>query len=156
MLTDEQIIAAYGKPGDTDNLATISLPYPMRIAWDKSHSVTKMQCHKKLVGKFLSVFSDLKEAYGYDKLRELEIDVFGGCYNLRQMRGSKTKWSRHSWAIAIDLNPDKNGLKTSFEKSQFSNPEYKAMMYIFYKNGFINYGKELNKDSMHFEINVVS
>lgn len=155
MLTDAQIIASYGQPGDADNLAVISLPYPMRIAWDKSHSVTKIQCHKKLTGKFISVFSDLKKEYGYDRLRELEIDIFGGCYNLRKMRGSTTKWSRHSWGIAIDLNPDRNGLKTSWANSQFSKPEYNSIIDIFYKNGFINYGKELNRDSMHFEINIV-
>lgn len=154
MLTDEQIIKAYGQPGDPENLAVISLPYPMRIAWDKSHFVSKMQCHKKLTGKFQSVFEELLKVYGLDKLRELEIDIFGGCYNLRQMRGSKTKWSRHAWAIAIDLNPEKNGLKTAWANSQFSKPEYNSIIDIFYKNGFINYGKELNRDAMHWEINV--
>lgn len=150
MLSDDQILRRFGNPGE--NFSTIELPYPMRIAWDLSHSVTKMQCHKFAIGSFLSVFSDLKAHYGYDKLKELEIDIFGGCVNLRPMRGSKTKWSRHSWGIAIDLNPNKNGLKTAWANAQFSKPEYKPMVDIFYKNGFMSYGLERNYDSMHFEI----
>ena len=152
MLSDAQIIAKYGQPGDPDNLTTITLPYPMRIAWDLSHSVTKIQCHKLIATALLSVFNDLLANYGYDKLKELEIDLYGGCVNVRLMRGSKTRWSRHSWGIAIDLSPTKNGLKTKKPVAQFSKPEYKKMISIFYKNGFIGYGPEKDFDWMHFEI----
>lgn len=150
MLTDAQILNRFGQPGE--NFSTIELPYPMRIAWDLSHSVNKMQCHKFAIGSFMSVFSDLKTHYGYDKIKELGIDIFGGCVNLRPMRGSKTKWSRHAWGIAIDLDPARNGLRTTWANSQFFKVDYKPMLDIFYKNGFINYGKEKGFDAMHFEI----
>jgi hypothetical protein len=68
------------------------------------------------------------------------------------MRGSKTKWSRHAWGIAIDLDPTRNGLKANWESSQFSKPEYEPMLEIFEKYGFENYGKIKNYDSMHFEL----
>lgn len=150
MLTDQQIIAKYGQPGT--NIVTMALPYPMRIAWDLKTSITKMQCHKLLVPKFTAVFNDLLKAYGLNKLQELGIDIFGGCYNFRKMRGGN-KWSRHSWAIAIDLDPTRNGLKTPWKKAQFSKPEYKTMVDIFYKHGFFSLGKEKDYDAMHFEIN---
>lgn len=152
MLTDEQIIAKYGQPGDPDNLTTILLPYPMRIAWDKAKTGTKIQCHKLIAPNLLAIFNALLEHYGYDKLKELGIDLFGGCLSVRLMRGSKTKWSRHSWAVAVDLDPERNGLKVSWKNAQFSKPEYEAMIQIFYEHGFFNLGKERNFDAMHFEV----
>lgn len=152
MLTDAQIIAKYGEPGDIDNLTSITLPYPMRIAWDLSKSVNKITCHKLIAANLRAVFDDLLAHYGLPELQRFGIDLFGGCYNFRKMRGGN-RWSRHSWAIAIDLSPAKNGLKTKKPAAQFSKPEYKPMIEIFYKHGFIGYGPEKNYDWMHWEIN---
>ena len=153
MLTTQQIIAKYGKPDDdgSDYLVTIQLPYPMRLAWDKKASVTKIRCHKLIAEKLKLVFQDILTHYGLAKIQELGIDLFGGCFAFRKMRGGND-YSRHSWAIAIDLDPARNGLKTSWVKAQFSKPEYKPMIDVFYKHGFINLGKEKNYDAMHFEI----
>lgn len=153
MLTDEQIIAKYGKPGDPKNQTILKLPYPMRIAWDTKTTVTKIQCHKLIADSLLNVFEDLLDHYGLKKIQELGIDLFGGCLNVRLQRGSKTKWSRHAWGIAIDLDPARNGLKTKWKDSQFSKPEYKFMVDTFHKHGFIGYGPDRNYDAMHFEIN---
>lgn len=152
MLTDQQIIDKYGEPGDPANLVLINLPYPMRIAWDISKTVTRMQCHKLAADNFTNVFNDLLSHYGLPDTQRLGIDLFGGCYNFRKMRGGN-RWSRHSWAIAIDLDPARNGLKTKKPKAQFSKQEYQAMIDIFYKQGFISYGRERDFDWMHFEIN---
>lgn len=152
MLTEQQIIQKYGQPGDPTQLTVINLPYPMRIAWDTTKTVTKMQCHGLAAGSFIALFRALETHYGLAKLQELGIDLFGGCVNVRLQRGSKTKWSRHAWGIAIDLDPSRNGLKTKAPAAQFSKPEYKAMIDIFYKNGFIGYGPEKNYDWMHFEL----
>lgn len=148
MLTDQQIIQKYGEPGTS--LITIMLPYPMRIAWDTKVTVKKMQCHHKVADRLTNVFNELLLAYGLPKIKELGIDLFGGCYNFRKMRGGN-KWSRHSWGIAIDLDPSRNGLKTKWANSQFAKPEYKTMHEIFEKHGFFNLGKVKGFDSMHFE-----
>lgn len=152
MMTDEQIINKYGQPGDPDWLTTIQLPYPMRIAWDKAKTVTKIQCHKLIAPNLTAVFDDLLAYYTYPKLVELGIDLYGGCVNVRLMRGSKTKWSRHSWGIAIDLDPERNKLKETKKTARFARPEYKQMIEIFYNNGFISYGVEKDYDWMHFEV----
>ena len=155
MLNDQQTIEKYGQPGNTDNLTTITLPYPMRLAWPingKILSVTKITCHTLIAGRLLAVFNDLLSHYGYDTLKELGIDIFGGCYNLRLMRGSKTKWSKHSWAIAIDLDPARNKLRETKKTARFARPEYKPMIEIFYKHGFLSLGVEKDYDWMHFEI----
>lgn len=151
LLTDAQIISKYGQPGNADNFTVIQLPYPMRIAWDPKVTVMKMQCHELVADRFEAVFNDLLKTYGFDQIQKLGIDLFGGCVNVRTMRGSKTKWSRHSWGIAIDLDPARNGLKVKWKESQFSKPEYKPMIDIFYSHKFVNYGLELDRDSMHWE-----
>jgi hypothetical protein len=152
MLSENQIIAKYGQPGDPTKLKTIELPYPMRIAWDLSKTVTKIQCHKLIADRLLAVFNELQTVYGLKKIQALGIDLFGGCVNVRLQRGSKTKWSRHAWGIAIDLDPARNALKTKAPVAQFSKPEYKAMNDIFFKHGFVGLGREKNYDWMHFEI----
>lgn len=152
MLTTKQTIAKYGTPNESGTyLVTINLPYPMRIAWDTSTKVTRMRCHKDVAKNFEAVFADLLTHYGYDKIVELGIDLFGGCFNFRKMRGG-SDWSKHSWGIAIDLDPARNKLKETSRTARFARPEYKPMIDIFYKHGFISLGREKNYDWMHFEI----
>lgn len=151
-LTDAQIISKYGQPGNADNFTIIPLPYPMRIAWDNKVRVQKMQCHELAAEPFTKVFNQLLTHYGLPELQRLGIDLFGGCVNVRTMRGSKTRWSRHAFGIAIDLDPARNGLRVKKPVAQFSKPEYKPMIDIFYQNGFVSYGIEKDFDWMHFEL----
>ena len=152
MLTTKQIIQIYGQPNQQGSyLTTIQLPYPMRLAWDKNVKVNTMRCHKLVAQNFTNVFNDLLNHYGLAKIQELGIDLFGGCFNFRAMRGG-SDYSRHSWGIAIDLDPERNQLKETSKTARFARPEYKPMIDIFYKHGFVNLGVEKNYDWMHFEI----
>jgi len=152
-MTTNEIIKRYGQPNITGEgyLVTIDLPYPMRLAWDLNTTVTKMRCHKLIAENFKAVFADLLKLYGYAKIKELGIDLYGGCFNYRKMRGGNA-WSTHSWAISIDLDPARNLLKETARTARFARPEYKPMIDIFYKHGFISLGVERNYDWMHFEI----
>ena len=149
-MNTQQIIAKYGQPGDTDNFTTINLPYPMRIAWDTKMVVNKLTCHKAIAPFLEGVFKEMLTTYGLPKIQALGIDLFGGCYNFRKMRGGN-EWSVHSWALAIDLDPARNGLKQTSKTAQFAKPEYKPMIDIFYKHGFYSLGVEKNYDWMHFQ-----
>lgn len=153
MLTTQQTIKKYGNPNVTGEgyLVTVNLPYPMRLAWDTDTTTSKLRCHKLLADKFEAVFKDILAAYGLPKIKELGIDLFGGCFNFRKMRGGSS-WSKHSWGIAIDLDPARNTLKETSKTARFARPEYKEMIDIFYKHGFISLGREKNFDWMHFEI----
>ena len=153
MLNTKQIIQIYGQPNQQGSyLTTIQLPFPMRLAWDKKTSVTKMRVHKKAAQDFINVFNELLAVYGLAKIQALGIDLFGGCFAFRAMRGG-SDYSRHSWGIAIDLDPERNQLKESDKTARFARPEYKEMIDIFYKHGFVNLGVEKNYDWMHFEKN---
>ena len=152
MLTTQQAIKKYGVPNEVGSyLVTLNLPYPMRIAWDTKTTVNRIRCHKDVADNFKAVFDELLSVYGYDKIKELGIDLFGGCFNFRKMRGGDS-WSKHSWGIAIDLDPSRNTLKETSKTARFARPEYKQMIDIFYKHGFVSLGREKNYDWMHFEI----
>jgi len=152
-MTTQQITKKYGTPNETGvgYLVKIELPYPMRLAWDTDTTITTMMCHKLVAPKFKAAFTDILAEYGYRKIRELGIDLFGGCFNYRKMRGGSA-WSTHSWGIAVDLDPARNTLKETSKTARFARPEYKPMIDIFYKNGFESLGIEKNYDWMHFQI----
>jgi len=152
MITTTQATQKYGVPSKNPNyLTTLNLPYPMRLSWDKNIKVNKIQCHKLVGDKLGKIFTELLEIYGYDKIVELGIDLYGGCFNFRTMRGG-TAPSRHSWGIAIDLDPERNQLKETSATARFARDEYKQMIDIFYKHGFVSLGREKNYDWMHFEV----
>lgn len=168
MITLQQILTKYGQPGDNSKLTTITLPYPMKLAWAPTQVVTKITCHKLIAQPLIKVFSELLQAYGLDEIKRLGLDLFGGCVNVRPKRGTEKRYaqliaqgkiteayqllSRHAWGIAIDLDPARNGLRVKKPLAQFSKPEYKKMREIFYSNGFIGYGPEKDYDYMHWEI----
>lgn len=154
MITTDQLNKKYGIPNATGEgyLKTITLPFKMRVAWQRNSYVTKIQCHQLIADRLIAVFEDILSHYGYQRILELGIDLYGGCFNYRFMRGSTTTLSRHSWGTAIDLDPDRNLLKETARTARFARPEYKAMIDIFYKHGFVSLGREKNYDWMHFEI----
>jgi len=151
-MNTQEAIKRFGQPNEAGTyLTTIDLPYPMRIAWDVNTTVKKMRCHKLVAENFKAVFTELLEVYGYEKIKELGIDLFGGCFNFRKMRGGNS-YSMHAWGIAVDLDPARNKLKETKATARFARPEYKPMIDIFYKHGFISLGVEKNYDFMHFQI----
>jgi hypothetical protein len=123
----------------------------MRLAWDLETKVNRMRCHKLVANNFKGVFNDLLSHYGYEEIKRLGIDLFGGCFNYRKMRGGSS-WSTHSWGIAIDLDPARNKLRETKRTARFARPEYKPMIDIFYKWGFESLGIEKDFDWMHFAI----
>lgn len=152
MITTKQAIEVYGMPNQTGTyLTSIKLPYPMKLAWDLKVTIKTIRVHKDLAEKFTKVFEDILAAYGLEEIQKLGIDLFGGTFAYRQMRGG-AEWSRHAFGIAIDLDPARNGLKQSKKSAQFAKPEYKKLIDIFYANGFVNLGVEKDYDYMHFEI----
>lgn len=146
----EGIKSVYGMPGDAKNFVTIQLPYKMRLAWDLKQSVSKITCHKLIAEDLKAAFTEILSHYGYEEIVRLGIDIFGGCLNVRQMRGG-TQWSTHAWAIAIDLHPEKNQLKWGKDKALFAKPEYKPMMDIFEKHGFYSQGRYKGFDFQHLQ-----
>lgn len=151
MKTTEEIIEVFGEADENGKyLVKIDLPYPMRLAWDIDTEVNVLRCHKLIADKLKAVFNDLLDYYGYEAIKALGIDLFGGCFSYRKKRGGD-ELSTHSWGIAVDLDPSRNLLMETSKTARFARDEYKPMIRIFEKHGFISLGKVKNYDWMHFQ-----
>ncbi|MBB3772011.1 hypothetical protein FHS55_002620 [Angulomicrobium tetraedrale] len=141
----------YGEPGSPAcTTGMVDLAYPMRIAWDKSQVIRRFRCHEKVASAFQAVFAQTLDAYGIDAIQRLGLDLFGGCYNYRPMRGSNA-WSMHAWGIAVDLDPERNQLKWGRDRAVFAKPDYERFWQIVEGQGLLSLGRARNYDWMHFQ-----
>jgi len=147
--TEAQCPKFYGPKGE--NQTSIALPFPMVLDWDKTKTIRTMTCHEKVAAPMTRIFQNLLSHYGLEKLRELGIDQFGGCLNVRLKRGSKSSWSIHSWGCAVDLDPDRNGLRETSKTARFARPEYLPMWKIIEGEGAVSLGRARNFDWMHWQ-----
>ena len=143
-----ELVKFYGEVGT--NQTTLILPYKMKLAWDLNTEISKISCHIKVKDSLERIFQKTLSHYGLEKIKELRLDVFGGCLNVRKMRGGSS-WSMHSWGIAVDLDPDRNQLKWGKDKASFSKPEYDAFWKIVEDEGATSLGRAKNYDWMHWQ-----
>jgi hypothetical protein len=144
----ESMVDFYGEPGE--NQTSIALPYPMRIAWDTQTSIKRMTCHRKCAEAFQGIFEDTLAAYGAEEIARLRLDLFGGCLNVRKMRGGNG-WSIHSWGAAIDIDPDNNQMSWRSSRAALAKPEYERWWDIVEAAGGVSLGRERDMDWMHFQ-----
>ena len=146
-----EVRAFFGEPGGPQCTAGMcELPFPMVIAWDKTQIIRRFRCHAKVEAAFERVFAGVLKHYGMEQIAQLGLNVFGGCYNYRPMRGGNA-WSMHSWGIAVDLDPARNQLKWGRDKAVFARPEYQAFWEIVESEGLLSLGRARNMDWMHFQ-----
>lgn len=142
------MVKFYGNVGT--NQTSLILPYEMRLAWDLSTKVSKITCHTKVRSSAERIFKATLDHYGLDAIKELHLDLFGGCLNVRKMRGGSS-WSIHSWGAAIDIDPDRNKLKWTKKSAFLARPEYEPFWKIVEAEGATSLGKARDYDWMHFQ-----
>lgn len=147
-MNSDQIVSIYGDPGS--NLVKCRLPYKMKIAWDLGITIQSFACHSKVVHHLENIFVQTLDHYGLDGIADNGLDIFGGCFNIRQMRNG-TKLSVHSWGLAVDIDPLNNQLTWGKGKAKLSKPELNKFWDIVYKNKGYSLGMEKNYDWMHFQ-----
>ena len=143
-----ECMSFYGRPGS--NQVTLQLPYPMRIAWEPKQTVRSWSCHSKVHDNMKRIFERTLEHYGYERIKELRLDLWGGTLNVRKMRGG-SNWSMHAWGIACDIDPDNNQLRWGRDKATLAKPVYNKFWEFVYDEGAISLGKERNFDYQHFQ-----
>lgn len=149
--TIAEITSRLGKPKiGTSNLVRLKLPYTMSLAWDRKVKINSILVHPIIREPLGRVLTGVCDNYTHEEIKSLGLDLFGGCYNYRAERGGK-EWSRHAWAIAIDIDPANNQLSWRADKARLDDPEYKMVRDLFRANGFVSLGELSNYDWMHFE-----
>ena len=132
------------------NQAILKMPFPLRIAWEPAKIVRTFSCNKKILAPMLRIWSRTLQHYGHTKIKELRLDYYGGCLNVRKMRGGSA-WSIHSWGCAYDIDPDRNQLKFKRASASLDDAPYKKFWEFVYDEGAISLGMERDYDWMHFQ-----
>lgn len=138
----------YGEIGK--NQTKLVLPYPHRLSWDLRETVHAFWCHAKVHDSAQRVLSRVLEHYGPERIKELHLDRFGGCLNVRKMRGG-TKWSMHAWGIAIDYDTEFNRYNWGRDRATLARPEYDAWWRFWEEEGWVSLGRTRNFDWMHVQ-----
>lgn len=138
----------YGKPGTRQ--VDCQLPFPMVIAWNTRQRINSYKCHELVKEPMERLWNRTLEHYGLEQIQKLRLNYFGGCLNVRKKRGGDS-WSMHSWGIAVDIDPDRNALRTSKKYATLARPEYDKFWQFVYDEGAISLGKERDYDWMHFQ-----
>lgn len=146
--TDEELIRFYGQPGQ--NQTRIQLPYPHKIAWNTEQTVNSFLCHEKVHDSLKRILDRVLDAYGPEEISRLRLDMWGGCLNVRKMRGG-TRYSTHSWGIAVDYDPVRNQLNWGRDKAVFARPEYNTWWELWEEEGWVSLGRARNFDWMHVQ-----
>lgn len=138
----------FGRPGTGQT--KITLPFKMRLAWNKSQIVSKITLHKKVAPSAEIAFQEIFSHYGKDGIRELGLDLFGGSLNVRKIRGGRT-WSTHAWGCAIDFDPERNGLRTKAPHARLSHSDAVPFWEAWERQGWVSLGRTRNYDWMHIQ-----
>jgi hypothetical protein len=132
------------------NQVMCQVPFTMVLAWDTNVKVKQYSCHRLVKEPMERIWNRTLEHYGYEKIVDLRLHYFGGCLNVRQMRGGSS-WSMHSWGIAVDIDPDRNQLNMNRKEATLSKPVYDKFWQFVYDEGAISLGIERDYDWMHFQ-----
>ena len=146
---EAQMQAFYGPPGDS-RLVRVTVPWPLRLAWERRTKVATISCHQRVAPSLTRVLSRVHAHYGTGGLEALGLDLYGGCFNLRQKRRG-TSLSTHAWGAAIDWDPDRNQLSWGRDRARLAGPEYESWWRIWEDEGWVSLGRRRNFDWMHVQ-----
>lgn len=143
----EEFYGAIGK-----NHTSLKLPYPMEIAWDRSDIITKFTINRKCAASAGRVLARTLDHYGHERIKQMGLNVFSGCYNPRPKRGSsRGVWSMHAYACALDFDDTNNQWRWDKTQARMARPEYDAWWSFWEEEGWVSLGREVNYDWMHVQ-----
>lgn len=142
------VVSFYGKVGT--NQTSILPPWKMKLAWDKRRFIKRMTVHEKCADSAERAMKRVYVHYGDDGIKHLGLDLFGGSLNVRKMRGG-SRHSMHSWRIAIDFDPERNGLRTMTPIARLSRDDVVPFWEAWEAEGWVSLGRELDFDWMHVQ-----
>jgi hypothetical protein len=138
----------YGEPGT--GLVRLQLPYPLRLSWELGTKQGTWLVHERTAASLLRVLDNVAQAYTPEQRYKYGIDITGGCYSMRAMRGG-TKLSAHSWGVAWDWDPVRNPLRWGKDKARLAGPDYAPFWEAWTNEGWLSLGKARDFDWMHVQ-----
>lgn len=147
--TQKDVPKFFGVPGE--NLQAFEIPYAMKLSWDVGQPLRKMTLHKKVGESMQKALSKVASVYTEKERADLGLDLFGGSYNYRVMRGGSAL-SMHAYGIAIDFDPVRNGLKVKAPKARLSHRDAIPFFEAWEQAGFwVSLGRARDFDWMHVQ-----
>lgn len=146
--SEKELNKFYGEIGK--NQTFIQLPYKQKLSWNNRQTISRFSCHEKVHDSLVRIFDRVLSHYGEEEIEVLRLDQFGGCLNVRKMRGGSA-WSTHSWGIAVDYDPTHNKLRWGRDRASFAKPAYDEWWKIWEDEGWVGLGREKNYDWMHIQ-----
>jgi len=73
----------FGPTGE-QNLVSITPAYPHKLAWEPSTVVRTIRCHREVADSLDHVLQHVLQEYGQQRITELGLDLYGGCFNDRK------------------------------------------------------------------------
>lgn len=142
----------HGTPeGRRPPLVKVASPWPFRIAWNLAETRHFLWSHQRTAPSLARILARIHLHYGAERLRDLRLDRFSGDYAPRLMRGSKSRWSMHSWGIAHDFDDSENRLDWGADRARLARPEYRPFWDIWEAEGWVSLGRSRNYDWMHVQ-----
>jgi hypothetical protein len=155
LATEKEKFAILSPPNTLSALATARVPYRLRLSWKPAYTISAFVTHKIIVPHVEGVFKAIHHLCTPEEIKDAGMDIWGGCHNVRAIRGTERKasppWSAHAFGAAIDMDPLRNGLWTRTPKAHIAQDKYKKIRDIWQDHGFINLGNVIDRDWMHWE-----
>lgn len=149
--------AFYGSPSASPNyLGWFSFPHPATRLYSRTGSMLKdyqgdsrldHRTHRLLADRLTNALAEIYRTLGRDKFEREGWMIYGGSHNYRPTT-SGGRLSTHSWAAAVDMNPNEN----TFHKKTTTFSD--LAIDIMEKWGFLSGGRAWGKDWMHFQASI--
>lgn len=147
----EAFYGPHGEPGGhSPPLRGVECPWTLKIAWNKNQTTRKIWIHEKCADSLGRILEKVHDHYGETEIQRLGLDLYGGSYNPRKMRGSD-RWSMHAWGIAIDWDPENNQLHWNRHQASLAGPDYLDWWHLWEEEGWLSLGRVRNFDWMHVQ-----
>ncbi|WP_172332802.1 peptidoglycan-binding protein [Mangrovicoccus sp. HB161399] len=150
----DRLDAFYGLPGREGGyrppLVQVPVPWVMRLAWNASATRSFLWIHEKAADSAARALGRIASSYTGAEIRDLGIDLFGGDYAPRKMRGAD-RHSLHSWGISIDFDPVRNALRSDKRTARLAQRDAVPFWSAWEAEGWCSLGRARDCDWMHVQ-----